>query len=88
MEPIDVQKTRKVRSEARFFVWYEPGLTRFYMGLGWPDTNKRAELEQETKHGGLARYGSFTCKPTFLHLGLVWKLRFPKGFLFFQGKIN
>jgi hypothetical protein len=28
-----------------------------------PGTNKRAGLEQETRHGRLARYGPFTSKP-------------------------
>lgn len=61
---IDVHKTRstKGRSESRFLVRYEPSLTRFYMGSGWPGTNKRVRLGQETKHGGLARHGPFTLK--------------------------
>jgi hypothetical protein len=33
----------------------EPGTAR-------PDTNKRAGLGQETRHGGLARHGPFTSK--------------------------
>jgi hypothetical protein len=46
-------------------VWarFEPGTTRFYAGLGWPDTNKRVGLRQKTSHGGLARHGPFTFKP-------------------------
>jgi hypothetical protein len=48
----------------------EPGTARFYAYLGRPGTNKRAGLEQETRHGGLARYSPFTSKPVkpaFLH---------------------
>jgi hypothetical protein len=41
----------------------EPGTTRFYAGLGRPGTNKRAGLEQEIRHGGLARHDPFTSKP-------------------------
>jgi hypothetical protein len=43
----------------------EPGTARFYTGPGRPDTNKRVELGQETRHGGLARHGPFTSKPVF-----------------------
>jgi hypothetical protein len=32
----------------------EPGTTRFYAGSGRSGTNKRADLGQETRHGGLA----------------------------------
>jgi hypothetical protein len=52
------------------WAWSEPGTTRFYAGPGRPDTNKRAGLGQETKHGGLARHGPFISKhiePVFLH---------------------
>ena len=48
----------------------EPDTARFYAGLGRPDTNKRAELGQETRHGELARHVPFTSKhvkPIFLH---------------------
>jgi hypothetical protein len=48
----------------------EPGTTRFYAGLGQPGMNKQAGLEQETRHGGLARHDPFTSKlvkPAFLH---------------------
>jgi hypothetical protein len=47
-------------------VWVrsEPGTTRFYVGLGRPDTNKRTGLGQETRHRGLAR-DPFTSKPAF-----------------------
>jgi hypothetical protein len=41
----------------------EPGTPRFYAGPGWPGTNKRARLGQETRHGGLARHDPFTSKP-------------------------
>jgi hypothetical protein len=46
-------------------VWarFEPGTDRFYAGPGRPGTNKRARLEQETRHGGLARYDPFTSNP-------------------------
>jgi hypothetical protein len=40
----------------------EPGMARFYAGPGWPGTNKRTGLGQETRHGGLARHGPFTSK--------------------------
>jgi hypothetical protein len=43
----------------------EPGTARFYAGPGRPDTNKRAGLGQETRHGGLARHGPFTSKAVF-----------------------
>jgi hypothetical protein len=43
----------------------EPDTTRFYAGPGRPDTNKRAGLEQETRHVGLARHDPFTSKPVF-----------------------
>jgi hypothetical protein len=52
------------------WAWSEPGTTRFYAGPGQSGTNKRAGLGQETRHDGLARYGSFTSKPVkpaFLH---------------------
>jgi hypothetical protein len=48
----------------------EPGTVRFYVGPGWPGTNKRAGLEQEIKHGGLVRHGPFISKhvePAFFH---------------------
>jgi hypothetical protein len=48
----------------------EPGTTRLYAGPGRPDTNKRAGLGQEIRHGGLARHGPFSSKPVkpaFLH---------------------
>jgi hypothetical protein len=45
----------------------EPGTTRFYAGSGWSDTNKRADLGQETRHNGLARHDPFISKPVFLH---------------------
>jgi hypothetical protein len=41
----------------------EPGTARFYAGPDRPDTNKRAGLGQETRHGGLARHDPFTSKP-------------------------
>jgi hypothetical protein len=41
----------------------EPGTVRFYAGPGRLDTNKRAGLGQETRHGGLARHDPFTSKP-------------------------
>jgi hypothetical protein len=41
----------------------EPGTTRLYAGPGRPDTNKRARLGQEIRHGGLARHGPFSSKP-------------------------
>jgi hypothetical protein len=65
------------KHEAREFgtkpvVWArsELGTTRFYAGSGWPSTNKRAGLGQETRHGGQAWHGLFTpkpVKPAFLH---------------------
>jgi hypothetical protein len=45
-------------------------MTRFYAGPGRHDTNKRAGLRQEIRHGGLARHDPFTSKhvePAFLH---------------------
>jgi hypothetical protein len=48
----------------------ESGTTRFYADPGWLGTNKRARLEQETKHDGLVRHDPFTSKtvkPFFLH---------------------
>jgi hypothetical protein len=59
-------------SGTKLAVWAqsESGTARFYAGLGRPDTNKRAGLGQETRHGGLARHGPFTSKhvkPAFLH---------------------
>jgi hypothetical protein len=44
------------------WAWSEPGTTRFYVGPGRPDTNKRARLGQEIRHGGLGRHGPFTYK--------------------------
>jgi hypothetical protein len=41
----------------------EPGTAWFYAGPGWPDTNKRAGLGQETRHGGLARYSRLPLSP-------------------------
>jgi hypothetical protein len=41
----------------------EPDTTRYYAGPGRPNTNKRAGLGQETRHGGLARHDPFTSKP-------------------------
>jgi hypothetical protein len=55
----------------------EPGMTRFYTGLGRPDTNKRARLGQETRHGGLARHGPFSSKhvvPAFFALKHAFQL--------------
>jgi hypothetical protein len=51
-------------------VWVrsESDTTRFYVGPGRSDTNKRAGLGQETRHGG--QHGPFTSKPVkpaFLH---------------------
>jgi hypothetical protein len=52
-------------------VWSEPGTTEFYAGPGRSDTNKRTELGQETRYGGLARHDPFftskPVKPAFLH---------------------
>jgi hypothetical protein len=48
----------------------EPGTARFYADPGRPGTNKKVGPGKDTKHGGLARHGSFTSKPaksTFLH---------------------
>jgi hypothetical protein len=48
----------------------EHGTTRFYVGPGRHDTNKRAGLGQETRYDGLARHDPFTSKhaePVFLH---------------------
>jgi hypothetical protein len=41
----------------------KPATAWFHAGPGRPDTNKRARLGQETRHGGLARHGPFTSKP-------------------------
>jgi hypothetical protein len=41
----------------------EPGTARLYAGPGRPGTNKRAELGQEIRHGGLAWHGPFSSKP-------------------------
>jgi hypothetical protein len=49
----------------------EHDTTRFYAGPGRPDTNKRAGLGQETRHGGLAQHSPFTSKhvkPAFFAL--------------------
>jgi hypothetical protein len=40
----------------------EPVTAWFYAGPGWPGTNKRVGLGQETRHGGLAQHGPFTSK--------------------------
>jgi hypothetical protein len=37
-------------------------MVRFYAGLGWPGTNKRAGLGQKTRHGELARHDPFNSK--------------------------
>jgi hypothetical protein len=42
----------------------EPGTARFYAGPGRPGTNKRAGLEQETRHDP---FTSKPVKPAFLH---------------------
>jgi hypothetical protein len=41
----------------------EPGTKLVVWARPEPGTNKRAELGQETRHGGLARHGPFTPKP-------------------------
>jgi hypothetical protein len=46
-----------------FWARSEPGTARLYVGPGRPDTNKRAGLGQETRHGGLARHDPFSSKP-------------------------
>jgi hypothetical protein len=43
----------------------EPGTARLYAGSDQPGTNKRAELGQEIRHGGLARHGPLNS--LFLH---------------------
>jgi hypothetical protein len=36
------------------WAWSEPGTARLYAGLDRSGMNKRARLEQEIRHGGLA----------------------------------
>jgi hypothetical protein len=64
-------EVREPGTKPAVWAWSEPGTARFYAGPGQPGTNKRAGLgQEETRHGGLARHGSFTSKhvkPTFLH---------------------
>jgi hypothetical protein len=48
----------------------EPSTKPIVWARSEPDTNKRAGLGQETRHGGLARHDPFTYKPVnpaFLH---------------------
>ena len=59
-------EARELDTKPAVWVRSEPGPTRFYAGLGRPGTNKRAGLEQETRHGGLAQHGPFNSKPVTL----------------------
>jgi hypothetical protein len=67
-----VNKHEVHEPDTKLAVWAgsEPGTVRFYADPGWPDTNKRVELRQKSRHDGLARHGPFTSKlvkPAFLH---------------------
>ena len=61
-------ETREPGTKPVVWTRFEFGTIRFYAVLGQPDTNKRAGLGHETRHGGLARQGPFnskTVKPVF-----------------------
>jgi hypothetical protein len=60
---VNKHETREPGTWPAVWARSEPGMTRFYAGPGWPDTNKWVGLGQETRHGGLARHGPFTSKP-------------------------
>jgi hypothetical protein len=66
---IDKHEVREPGTKPAVWAQSELGTTRFYADPGRPGMNKRVGLGQETRHGGLARHGSFTSKlvkPAFL----------------------
>lgn len=63
-------EAREPGTKPAFWAWSEPGTARLYADPGRHGTNKRAGLEQEIRHGELARHGPFRSKPVkpvFLH---------------------
>jgi hypothetical protein len=54
---------RESGTKPAVWVRFEPDTTRLYAGPDRPGTNKRAGLEQEIRHGGLARHDPFSSKP-------------------------
>jgi hypothetical protein len=52
-------EAREHDTKSAVWVRSEPSTVRFYASPGRPGTNKRAELGQETRYGGLARHSPF-----------------------------